>query len=73
MKITIAHLFYDILNLYGLPCSIGIAPNKFLAKMASDMKKPLGITILRKREIAENVKRKLLLMNLVVLIFIKLI
>jgi DNA polymerase-4 len=31
-----------------LPSSIGIAPNKFLAKMASDMKKPLGITILRK-------------------------
>lgn len=41
----------DILNLYNLPCSIGIAPNKFLAKMASDMKKPLGITILRKRDI----------------------
>ncbi|WP_100398427.1 DNA polymerase IV [Bacillus sp. FJAT-44742] len=35
----------------GLPCSIGVAPNKFLAKMASDMKKPMGITILRKREL----------------------
>ncbi|MCA1320672.1 DNA polymerase IV [Bacillus tianshenii] len=35
-----------------LPCSIGIAPNKFLAKMASDMKKPMGITVLRKRELA---------------------
>lgn len=34
-----------------LPCSIGIAPNKFLAKMASDMKKPNGITVLRKRDI----------------------
>lgn len=34
-----------------LPCSIGIGPNKFLAKMASDMKKPLGITILRIRDI----------------------
>lgn len=41
----------DILSLFGLPCSIGIAPNKFLAKMASDMKKPLGITILRKRDV----------------------
>ena len=40
-----------LLNKYNLPCSIGIAPNKFLAKMASDMKKPLGITVLRKREI----------------------
>jgi len=35
-----------------LPCSIGIAPNKFLAKMASDMKKPMGITVLRKRELS---------------------
>ncbi|TFJ93742.1 DNA polymerase IV [Lentibacillus salicampi] len=37
-----------------LPCSIGIAPNKFLAKMASDMKKPMGITILRKRDISDK-------------------
>ncbi len=36
-----------------LPCSIGIAPNKFLAKMASDMKKPNGITVLRKRDLHE--------------------
>ena len=43
-----------LLKEFHLPCSIGIAPNKFLAKMASDMKKPLGITILRKREIAEK-------------------
>lgn len=40
-----------ILEQLDLPCSIGIAPNKFLAKTASDMKKPLGITILRKRDI----------------------
>lgn len=44
----------ELLKIFKLPCSIGIAPNKFLAKMASDMKKPLGITILRKREIAEK-------------------
>lgn len=44
----------ELFNTLRLPCSIGIAPNKFLAKMASDMKKPLGITILRKREIAEK-------------------
>lgn len=35
----------------SLPCSIGIAPNKLLAKMASDMRKPDAITILRKREV----------------------
>ncbi|MER2088356.1 MAG: DNA polymerase IV [Sporosarcina sp.] len=40
-----------ILQELDLPCSIGIAPNKFLAKTASDMKKPMGITILRKREV----------------------
>jgi len=34
-----------------LPCSIGIAPNKLLAKMASDMRKPDAITILRRREV----------------------
>jgi len=36
-----------------LPCSIGIAPNKFLAKTASDMKKPMGITVLRIRDIEQ--------------------
>ncbi|MBO4541458.1 MAG: DNA polymerase IV [Bacilli bacterium] len=35
----------------GLSCSIGIAPTKWLAKMASDMKKPMGLTFLRKRDI----------------------
>lgn len=33
-----------IKNELGLWCSIGISENKFLAKMASEMKKPLGIT-----------------------------
>ena len=41
----------DLMSLYSLPSSIGIAPNKVLAKIASDMKKPLGIFILRKREV----------------------
>jgi DNA polymerase-4 len=34
-----------------LPCSIGIAPNKFLAKMASDLRKPNAINVLRKRDV----------------------
>ena len=38
----------------GLPSSIGIAPTLFLAKMASDMKKPMGITVLRKKDIVEK-------------------
>ncbi|USB32219.1 DNA polymerase IV [Paenibacillus sp. YPG26] len=40
-----------IMNELGLPCSIGIAPNKLLAKMGSDMKKPNGITVLRIRDV----------------------
>ncbi len=43
-----------ILRELDLPCSIGIAPNKFLAKTASNMKKPMGITVLRKREVAQQ-------------------
>jgi DNA polymerase IV len=39
---------------YQLPCSIGIGPTLFLAKMASDMKKPLGITVLRKKDIVSK-------------------
>ncbi len=43
-----------LLEEMSIPCSIGIASNKFLAKMASDMKKPLGITILRKNELHDK-------------------
>lgn len=43
----------DLMDSLNLPCSVGIAPNKFLAKMASDMKKPLGITVLRKRDVKQ--------------------
>ncbi|PKK93115.1 MAG: DNA polymerase IV [Tenericutes bacterium HGW-Tenericutes-6] len=43
-----------LLQEHGLPCSIGIAPTLFLAKMASDMKKPLGITVLRRKDIVEK-------------------
>lgn len=42
-----------LLEELDLPCSIGIAPNKFLAKTASDMKKPMGITVLRKRQVPD--------------------
>ena len=35
----------------GLTCSIGIAPNKLLAKIASDMQKPDGITVLMEADV----------------------
>lgn len=34
-----------------LKCSIGVAPTKFLAKMGSDYQKPLGLTIIRRKDI----------------------
>jgi Nucleotidyltransferase/DNA polymerase involved in DNA repair len=40
------HIQEEVYQQLHLKCSIGIAPNKFLAKMASDMKKPMGITII---------------------------
>lgn len=43
-----------VLEETGLRCSIGIGPNMFLAKMATDMKKPMGITVLRIRDVPEK-------------------
>ena len=41
---------------YHLPCSIGIAPTLFLAKMASDMKKPLGLVVINKENSIDILK-----------------
>lgn len=41
----------QIKNELGLGCSIGISENKFLSKMASEMKKPFGITELWKNDV----------------------
>jgi len=39
----------------GLTCSIGIASNKLLAKIASDMQKPDGLTIIAEKDIKERI------------------
>lgn len=44
-----------IQNQLGLWCSIGIAPNKFLAKMASELKKPMGITKLTQEDVPSRI------------------
>ena len=41
----------DVYNNTHLEASIGLGPTKFLAKMGSDYKKPMGITIIRKKDI----------------------
>ena len=43
-----------LLDEYNLSASIGIAPTLFFAKMASDMKKPLGLVVIRKRDAKEK-------------------
>ena len=39
----------------GLSCSIGVAPNKLLAKICSDLDKPDGVTILTPADIATRI------------------
>ena len=41
----------EIFNETGLTASIGIAPNKFIAKIASEIKKPDGLVIIQQSEI----------------------
>ena len=45
----------SIVDATGLTCSIGVAPNKLLAKMASEFNKPNGISIILESDLAERI------------------
>jgi DNA polymerase-4 len=38
----------------ALSCSVGIAPNRYIAKLASDMQKPNGLTVIHKHELPDR-------------------
>ena len=54
-KLTATRLAYElkrkIREQTGLTASAGVAPNKFLAKVASDMNKPDGLTVVQPHEV----------------------
>jgi DNA polymerase-4 len=50
-----AHIQQAVHEATGLSCSVGVTPNKLLSKIASELDKPAGITILRNADIAARV------------------
>lgn len=41
----------EVLSMTGMSVSVGIGPSKILAKMASEYRKPAGVTVVEKRDI----------------------
>jgi len=47
------HLMEEVLEKTRLTCSIGVAPNKMVAKIASDYRKPYGLTVVKPEEVKD--------------------
>jgi DNA polymerase-4 len=47
---TLAKLILDIEKAVGITASVGLAPNRYLAKVASDLQKPRGYSVIGKAE-----------------------
>ncbi len=50
------HIREDIFRLTGLTASAGVAPNKFLAKVASDWNKPNGLFVIKPSQVASFIQ-----------------
>src|SRR5512136_537992 len=47
------HLMEEVLEKEKLTCSIGVGPNKMVAKIASDFRKPYGLTVVKEDEVKD--------------------
>ena len=54
-RVVAASIQHAVRAATGLSCSIGVTPNKLLAKLASELDKPGGLTLLREADIPARV------------------